>query len=301
MEYRQRRINPQAKKKRVFTPAEEEPASPHRAGHYAGLHGEDAPYTTTRDVQQHLAPRQAYPSQKLTPKSAYRYTPMDALDTMIEQGDAIEMPDGILYRAGNTQYYAHNGPPPVPLRTRRTVQQQIPQQAASRQRDTEPQLLPSRKPRRRFHWLFFVGIALMVMLLGWVGLNAFGAWWQIHTNDSTYGRPRTFQMDAVVGHGDSPEHPSHFMVVNLNRHIIIIEISGGDVSKSIIYSGPVLLGDGQDLTPVTLSFADVNGDGKPDMILHILDQTIVFRNNGTKFVPPSSLASGGSNPPTLGG
>jgi hypothetical protein len=69
----------------------------------------------------------------------------------------------------------------------------------------------------------------------------------------------------------------------------------------MIYSGPVLLGNGQDLTPVTLSFSDVNGDGKLDMVLHILDQTIVFLNNGTKFVPPASLAGGGSNLPTQGG
>jgi hypothetical protein len=105
----------------------------------------------------------------------------------------------------------------------------------------------------------------------------------------------------VVGHGDSEAHPSHFIAINLNRHVIVIEIPGGDISRSIIYSGPVLLGDGQDMTPVTLTFSDVNGDGKPDMILHILDQTIVFLNNGTKFVPPVNLARGGSNLPTVGG
>jgi hypothetical protein len=114
-------------------------------------------------------------------------------------------------------------------------------------------------------------------------------------------RLRTFQTDAVVGHGDSEAHPSHFIAINLNRHVIVIEIPGGDISRSIIYSGPVLLGDGQDMTPVTLTFSDVNGDGKPDMILHILDQTIVFLNNGTKFVPPVNLALGGSNLPTVGG
>jgi hypothetical protein len=158
-------------------------------------------------------------------------------------------------------------------------------------------LLPGKKAKQaRPHWLFFVGIGFLVMVLGWVGLNAFGSWWQNHQNDTTYGTPRTFQCDAIVGHNDSPAHPSHFIALNLNRHIVIIEIPGGDISKSVIYSGPVLLGDGQDLTPVTLSFADVNGDGKIDMLLHILDQTIVFTNNGTKFVPPSSLVRGGSNP-----
>lgn len=52
-----------------------------------------------------------------------------------------------------------------------------------------------------------------------------------------------------------------------------------------VYLGPVLIGDGQDFTPVTLTFEDVNGDGKPDMLVHIGDQTIVFLNDGGAFRP----------------
>ena len=55
--------------------------------------------------------------------------------------------------------------------------------------------------------------------------------------------------DAVVGHNDSPANPSHFIALNLNRHIVIIELPGADPSKAKIYTGPILLGDGQDLTP----------------------------------------------------
>jgi len=301
MQYHHRASRPQGRKKPVYASAdldEQEPASPHRAGHYAGLHAEDTPYTTTAEVQQHLAPRQAYPSGKLAPRSAFRYRPME---DFIRDADAIEMPDGVLYRQGSDQIYAHNGPPPASLRARRTAERRIPQRAASYERETEPQASRPRQPRRRFHWLFFLGLALLAMLAGYVGINAFGAWWQVHTDDGTYGRPRTFQADAVVGHHDSESHPSHFLALNLNRYVIVIEIPGGDVSKSVIYSGPVLLGNGQDLTPVTLSFSDVNGDGKPDMVLHILDQTIIFINNGTKFVPPASLVRGGIAPPTPGG
>ncbi|HEX7735304.1 MAG TPA: hypothetical protein VF458_10575, partial [Ktedonobacteraceae bacterium] len=93
----------------------------------------------------------------------------------------------------------------------------------------------------------------------------------------------------------------HFIAMNLNRHIVVIEIPGGDPSRAVIYSGGELFGNGQDLAPVTLIFSDVNGDSKPDMLIHVTDQTIVFTNNGTKFVPPSNVASGGSNPPSLGG
>ena len=86
-----------APRPRVFHPADSvsqsEPASPHRAGHYAGLHAEDAPRTTTGEV-----------SRKLVPRSAYRYTP---IDDFIEQAETIAMPDGVMYRQGNEQVYVN--------------------------------------------------------------------------------------------------------------------------------------------------------------------------------------------------
>jgi hypothetical protein len=39
------------------------------------------------------------------------------------------------------------------------------------------------------------------------------------------------------------------------------------------------------MTPVTGEVRDVNGDGKPDLIVHIQDQTLVFINDGTEFRP----------------
>jgi hypothetical protein len=115
--------------------------------------------------------------------------------------------------------------------------------------------------------------------------NAVVSWWTIHLDDSTYGRPRTFQIDAVVGHNDSAENPSHFEAINLNRHIIVIELPGGDSSKARIYNITTLFGNGQELTPVTLSFKDVNNDGLLDMEVHIQGQTIVFINENGQFRP----------------
>lgn len=147
--------------------------------------------------------------------------------------------------------------------------------------------LPSLTGRRRmghFPWLtLLLGMALMALLV--VGVGKFGTWWQIHQDDVTYGRPRTFQLDAVVGHNDSASNPTHFIFMNLNRHVIIIEMPGGDASHARVYLGPVLFGDGQDLTPVTGTIKDVNGDGKPDLIVSIQDQRIVFINTGTGFRP----------------
>lgn len=145
-------------------------------------------------------------------------------------------------------------------------------------------------PRRQVNSgrvLIVVGLSLLVMLLGFMALSWLGNWWTTTTNDWTYGRPRTFQTDHVVGHHDSPQHPSHFIALNLDRHVVVIELPGEDASKALTYLGPVLLGDGQDLLPVTLSFEDRNGDGKPDLDIHLGDQVIVFLNDGTKFVSPS--------------
>jgi hypothetical protein len=118
-----------------------------------------------------------------------------------------------------------------------------------------------------------------------VSFSAIGNWWQIHQDDVTYGRPRTFQTDAVVGHNDSLANPSHFIFINLNRHVVIIELPGGDAAHARIYSGPTLFGNGQDLTPITAEFKDVNGDGKLDMIVMIQDQRLVYINTGTEFRP----------------
>ena len=138
--------------------------------------------------------------------------------------------------------------------------------------------------RLRLHWLVFAGIAMFVMILGWIAFNALSNWWQITQDDWHYGRPRTFQTDMVVGHNDSAANPSHFIAENLNRHIVIIEIPGGDTTKAKIYSGPMLIGPGQDLTPVTLTFKDVNGDGKLDMIVNVQDAHFVFLNQNGQFV-----------------
>lgn len=148
--------------------------------------------------------------------------------------------------------------------------------------------------QKRFHWLFFAGLALLAMILGWVALSTLGSWVQNIKNDVQYGYPRTFQTNAVVGHNDSPQNPSHFIAMNLQGHVIVIEIPGGNVSKSVVYSGPTLLGPDRDQTPVTLTFQDVNHDGKPDMIINVQGSQFVFLNEHGTFVPaPQNQNSSG--------
>ena len=133
--------------------------------------------------------------------------------------------------------------------------------------------------------LIAVVVGMLLMAALFLMLNTLGSWWQVHQDDATYGRPRTYQVDVVVGHNDSATNPSHFIFLNLNRHVEIIELPGGDTTHARIYTGPTLFGNGQDLTPVIGVFKDVNGDGKIDLIVQIQDQRLVYINDGTQFVP----------------
>jgi hypothetical protein len=123
------------------------------------------------------------------------------------------------------------------------------------------------------------------MLLLWAVLSAVFAWVTTTLDDIHYGRPRTLQTDAWVGHNEQTGIPSHFIAINLNRHIEIIEISGGDASHTHIYSGPELYEAGGDLVPVTLKFVDANGDHKLDMIITFGGSRLVYINDGTGFRP----------------
>jgi hypothetical protein len=145
---------------------------------------------------------------------------------------------------------------------------------------------PPPKQKRHIHWLLWVGIGMFIMLLGWFLLTMLQTWWTDQQNTWSYGYPRTYQTDAVVGHSDSADHPSHFIAINLNGHVEVIEFPGGDATHAKIYIGPPLIGDNASLIPVTVSFKDVNGDGKPDMLIHVQDQTLVFLNTGRQFQSP---------------
>ena len=148
---------------------------------------------------------------------------------------------------------------------------------------------------RRAHPLLYLGVGMLVMLAVCTGLSLFVPWAHTTLDDLRYGRPRTFQVDAFVGHNEQAAVPTHFIALNLHRHIMVIELPGGDPAHARIYSGPVLYGADDDLVPVTLSFADVNGDHKPDMIVHLYyqgwlgftdsEQEVVFINENGSFRP----------------
>jgi hypothetical protein len=142
---------------------------------------------------------------------------------------------------------------------------------------------PEPPPRRRFPWLSLIGIGMIIALLLVWGFSWLGNWWQEHQLGTAYGFPRTYQTDAIVYPGDTSADPSHYIFLNLNGTIEIIELPHSDSARARIYKGPTIFSDDAPLIPVTGEFKEING--KIEMLVHIQDRVIVYINDGTQFKP----------------
>jgi hypothetical protein len=132
--------------------------------------------------------------------------------------------------------------------------------------------------------LYGVGAAAVAVVL-YLVVSTLITWTQIKLDDMQYGNPRTTHLDAVVGNGDSMDQPTHFIALNLNRQVSIIELPGGDISKAVAISGPYLFGDGQDLTPVKMRMEDINGDGAADLLVTVKNEELAYINDKGTFRP----------------
>lgn len=146
---------------------------------------------------------------------------------------------------------------------------------------------PAAPVLRRFHPLFWLGVSALILLLLWWGLSQALAWGTNELNNIRYGYPRTFQIDQVVGQGDSQQHPSHFVAINLHGDAVIIDFPGGDPNKAHYFQIIGMLGPGSDLDPVTLSFVDVNHNGHPDMLINMGGVQSVLVNDQGAFRTPT--------------
>ena len=230
-----------------------QPASRQYAGHQAGIHPEED-YGLEEDEEYYVTRPHT---------SARKY------DLIPEQ----------VIRQGNRTYHVRHGSPPVPPR------QQYQQPPRRRQYFEEEEEQP--KPRRHVHKLVYVGIALFAVIAIWQGLNGLAWFWQQKQDDWTFGQNRVYITDAVVGHNDSTQNPSHFIAVNDKGNIYVIELQGGDTSKSHIYNITTIEGNVNN-PPVVLFFQHLTRDGRVDMIVQIGDQGNAFDinlfNTGTGFV-----------------
>jgi hypothetical protein len=220
----------------------------------------------TRDYQQQARVTQAYPPD---------YEDEDLPDTR---------PPRSALRYQHTLPHQYRGQTVLPTPPQHLRRQRLAGNAPDQQQ---------RAPRRRSkHWSVYLvtGMATMTALV--IGLYSLGSWWQHVQDDWMYGMPRTYQTDAVVGHNhDSRAHPSHFVAVNLKGHLEVFELPAGDPTKVRVFLGPTIVGTGADQVVVTISFADLDHDGTPDLILYYGDSEEVFSNKGGTFLVPGGKSS----------
>src|SRR6266705_2562485 len=136
------------------------------------------------------------------------------------------------------------------------------------------------------HPMFYIGICLVIMVAFLTAYTLIPPAFQKWQDERVYGYPRTFQTDANVGHAGT----EHFITLNNHGTIEVLEIPNypSPANQTRLYIIVRLTNQGADLVPATLSFPDINGDGKPDMQVTVLDGSnpsvwILF-NNGTSFV-----------------
>jgi hypothetical protein len=129
--------------------------------------------------------------------------------------------------------------------------------------------------------LYALALLLTIVLVNLI-LSPVLNWGRTKLDDLRYGRPRTVQTTAFVGHDETNGLPSHFVAMNLERRVVILEIPGGDAAKTRTIVGPYLFGAGEDLTPVLLRFEDVNADKRPDMLVNVKQEEMVYINDAAE-------------------
>ncbi len=233
--------------RRASLPPGERTASHHHVGSRAGMHPEDNPYITYGK-----------------PIGRTYVTTRSGVSSGYDDAD-----------------YDDDAP-----RTRSSVVvRRRPYPQVERIRETDD--LPERRPRRPLHPLVYVGVSMLCLVLFIAAYTSIPQLWQRHLDDTTYGNPRTYQVDANVGHGGV----EHFIALNNHGTIEVLEIPSTptNTNQPHLYIIVRLVSPGADLVPATLSFPDVNGDGKPDLQVTVLDgsnpSVWVLFNNGTTFVP----------------
>ena len=215
------------------------------------------------------------PSDRLTPKSVLHHRPIAP-----DHNHSTQEPPSVprASRATRTQTQTQRSTPRQPPSS---ASMDVPTWKQASTTDTassafSARLLPSMGVSII---LAVVLVVLTQLLIGWVG----NTW-----NDLHYGSPRTFQVDAVVGHDDSTIHPSHFIALNLHGQVDILEFPGGDVSHARVYVGPQISGPEAAFVPVTLRFVTLLHTSLPNMVVIVGSSQFVFVNAHGTFVSPGA-------------
>ena len=158
---------------------------------------------------------------------------------------------------------------------------------------TQKTLRPSTRARvqpttQRLYSAMYAGALLLAAVAIYLLISLALGKAQVVIDDFRYGRPRTTQLEAFVGHNEAHGQPTHLIAMNLNRQAVIIELPGGDPGKARTISGPYLFGANEDLTPLTLSLSDLDGDSNVDLLLDVRNEQVVYLNKDGIFRLPTA-------------
>jgi len=146
-------------------------------------------------------------------------------------------------------------------------------------------------PRRLTLAAYAVTFSLAAMAL-YLVISAAMVWGQTRLDDLRYGRPRTTHLSGTVGHHDSHGTPTHFVALNLQRQIVVLELPGGQADQVRSFPGPYLFGAGEELTPVGLELRDMDRDTFPDLLINVRNETIIYLNKDGTFRLPTPEEQG---------
>lgn len=187
--------------------------------------------------------------------------------------------------------------PPRPQATRPNV----PPAARYAQSDMHPAyrqsqaLAPRPRPRPQvampvqngssLRMVFWGGGILAALVASYLLVSMALSFWQNWQDDLNYGRPRMSRLEASVGHNETATTKTLFIAQNIRGQLSIIEVPGGDASKTRVIIGPQLFGKDRDLVPVKLQVKDINSDGQPDLIATAQEQNLIYINENGNFRP----------------
>jgi len=147
--------------------------------------------------------------------------------------------------------------------------------------------VPVRRLLPAHFFLTATGVLLLVIVLAlFLTMYVFPAL-RSWNDERVYGYPRTLHMRASVGHGTATAPYSDFIAENVRGRIYVVEIGESSTAPTLIHAYYIiqLTGEGNDLIAITaITFSDMNGDGKPDMLVTLGNgSTFVLYNTGTSF------------------
>ncbi len=144
-----------------------------------------------------------------------------------------------------------------------------------------------RRTWRGIHFFIGLAAALLALVALYLVMSSAVDVGQRWLDDLRYGRPRTTHLTGFVGHNEISGQPSHFIGLNLQRQVVVVQLPGGDPAEMRTLPGPYLFGASEDLTPVDLALRDIDGDSYVDLLVTVRNERVVYLNKDGDFRLPT--------------